>query len=402
LEKQGHPISADTVLRAIKALKLPEYSTPRVLGVDDWAFKKGRVYGTILVDLERHQVIDLLPDRSTTTLQTWLEKHPGVEIVTRDRDSDYSRAIRQAAPQAVQIADRFHLLKNLSDGVRSWLARERKRLQDVLDRLKEQFLYPTLSVSVLYTLPEETSTAIRKVRPMFEAVLALKPGKGEKMLNGKILPPRRWWTGTTSQHTPLSAIQEAHFKALLERPSQARTLETLEPEMRALGYQGSRQTLRVRLYRFDLEQGLSEPPAPKTVRSRSTYHARALTRLLTWPASRLGSEDLSFVTRLSGASPLIAGAYPLIQELHTLLGTSSSEHALGLQAWLEKASLCEVQELKVLAKGLRRDIDAVIAGVTLPWSNGQTEGQVNRLKMIKRQGYGRDGFDLLRRRVLMS
>ena len=243
---------------------------------------------------------------------------------------------------------------------------------------------------------------IRKVRPMFEAVLALGPIKLEKTLNGKILPARRWWTETASPHTLLSEIQEAHFKALFERPSQAWTLETLEPEMRALGYEGSRQTLRVRLYRADLEQGLREPRAPKPVRSRSTYHARALTCLLTWPALRLGPEDSSFLALLSQRSPLIAGVYPLIQELRSLLGTPSSAHAMGLHAWLEKALLCEVQELKVLAKGLARDINAVIAGVTLLWSNGQTQGQVNRLKMIKRQGYGRAGFDLLRRRVLMS
>lgn len=95
----------------------------RVLGVDDWNWKKGRRYGTILVDLERHTIIDLLPDRSSATFARWLRAHPSVRIISRDRGTEYAAAARQAAPHALQIADRFHLVRNLVQALELLLAR---------------------------------------------------------------------------------------------------------------------------------------------------------------------------------------------------------------------------------------------------------------------------------------
>jgi transposase len=110
-------VSDTTLGRLLQNKPLQEPLTPRVLGVDDWAQKKRNRYGTILVDLEHHKIIDLLNDRETNTLQKWLEQHPGVEVVSRDRYSNYSNAITGALPHAVQVVDRWHLLKNLCDGL---------------------------------------------------------------------------------------------------------------------------------------------------------------------------------------------------------------------------------------------------------------------------------------------
>jgi transposase len=107
-------ISPGTMLRRLHGGAPASPATaPRVLGVDDWAFRKGQRYGTILVDLERRRPVDLLPDRTADTLARWLAKHSGIGIIARDRSSEYSRAIQQAAPHVREVADRWHLLHNL-------------------------------------------------------------------------------------------------------------------------------------------------------------------------------------------------------------------------------------------------------------------------------------------------
>ena len=129
LKDLGVVISGDTLLNHIRSLRIRTHRMPRVLSVDDFAFRRGTRYGTVLVDLERHALVDVLPDRSADGFAHWLGKHPGVEVVSRDRGGEYAEAARRAAPHAVQIADRFHLLKNLRDVV----SRVFKQHAEVLD-----------------------------------------------------------------------------------------------------------------------------------------------------------------------------------------------------------------------------------------------------------------------------
>ena len=114
-------VSGDTLLRVLRQKPVPPSHDLPVIGVDDWAFKRGRNYGTIIVNLETHQVVDLLPDRTADTLANWLQAHPTIEIVARDRSTDYSAGIRQGAPQAIQVADRWHLLLNLRQMMERYL-----------------------------------------------------------------------------------------------------------------------------------------------------------------------------------------------------------------------------------------------------------------------------------------
>jgi hypothetical protein len=128
----GLPVSPNALLERIRRAPRLGAEQVKVLGVDDWAIKKGHSYGTILVDLERRRVVDLLPDRSAEGLRDWLEKHPGVEVVSRDRFQPYMDAITTATPAALQVADRWHLLKNLTDAVERLLERERISLDEAL------------------------------------------------------------------------------------------------------------------------------------------------------------------------------------------------------------------------------------------------------------------------------
>src|SRR6266581_4957040 len=128
---QGMLVSAPTLLRRLRAVACPPPKSVRILGVDDWAWKKGQTYGTILVDLEKRCPIELLPDRKEETLTAWLLTHPEIEVISRDRAGEYAAAARKGAPQAQQIADKFHLLKNLRDGLKELMARKQKVLPEV-------------------------------------------------------------------------------------------------------------------------------------------------------------------------------------------------------------------------------------------------------------------------------
>jgi transposase len=136
------PTSPDTLLRRVKRTPQHSHPTPRVLGVDDFAFRRGESYGTILMDLERRVVVDLLPDRTAGTLAAWLKAHPGVEVVSRDRVSAYAQAARDAAPHATQVADRLHLLMNLRKAVERSLARQSSAVREACQKQDEQEEYP--------------------------------------------------------------------------------------------------------------------------------------------------------------------------------------------------------------------------------------------------------------------
>jgi transposase len=371
-------------------LKLRELSG---LGVDDWAWRKGHRYGTILCDLEASKVVDLLPDHEANTVVDWLQAHPGTEIVSRDRASAYAEAARRAAPQAVQVADRWHLLQNLSDALRYALEPHHRILSQAAIEVSDFAEPPVPTTSIpARTCPKLSQQHSRQRRHsiceqvielmqngMNQCQIAAQLGIGRRTvrrwLHAKGFPERK------PVHRPNSV--DAYTDFLDQRWQQGcYNAQQLWRELREQGFSG-RNWLRQRHGRSEKSQRVARPPQTKS----SPRHIAWL--LLTEPES-----ERSYLEKVYRDSPLIAATARAAREFERIIGNRDSAAWPG---WLQSA---RTTALANFASHLMRDEDAVLAALKTPWSNGPVEGHVHRLKLIKRQMYGRASFDLLRIRVL--
>jgi transposase len=410
----GSPISRATLLRLLRRADVPARPAPRVLGVDDWAFRKGHRYGTILVDLERRHIVDLLEDRKAETLAPWLSKYPGLEVISRDRAPAYTEAARKGAPQAVQVVDRWHLLQNLVEALERYLLRFRPAFKVAVGR-GATLLGPLPNASETTPVPwqqraeaasqqkhaskVERYERMRTLRAAGFTILdiaqmvgATRPTVYRYLALGG--PPKRQ-RPPRSRHRVL-----APYESYLQQrwADGCRNRSRLFREIRLLGYQHSARTVSLFLKRLNEQPSGSEiTPARPTV--RRVPSARHVACLLVWRTDRLPEEEREYLQRLCDQEPLIALAYELAREFATMARERTGQ---GFDAWITRATTSGIPELDRFARGLTDDRAAVEAGLSLEWSNGQTEGQVNKLKLLKRQMYGRANFDLLRQRMLRA
>jgi len=415
------PVSVHTLLRLLRRTPLPDAPPPRVLGVDDWSIRKGQTYGTILVDLQRHRIVELLPDREAETLEAWLAAHPGVELISRDRAGAYAQGARKGAPQAQQVTDRFHLLLNLREALKRLFERKHEVLQEDADQ-QHEFLKSSEDVDTpdgAVPIPAPlTPTAIqqqaRRARRLsrYEEVMHLHQQGASQVDIAALVGLNR---DTVRRYLNASGFPEmtrpgkrSHLDAYKDYLQQRWVegecnVKRLLVELRERGYRQGKTIVYeyLRMLRKPPE-GVSASVARKKVAVRSAAQTALSAREAAWlfvcNPQKLRISQAVRLDHLRVTNEDLGLAYQLAQDFRVMV-TKRQVHVLG--RWLEEAKASDIKELQSLATGIYRDFDAVRAALATEYSNGQTEGKVNKLKCIKRQMYGRANFDLLRQRMLL-
>ena len=395
----GLHFSRHTFLRAARRLPFDDVEPVSVLGVDDFSYRRGIRFGTLLYDFGRKKVIDLLPERSAEFLAAWLKAHPGVKVISRDRGGEYAVGARQGAPTAIQVADRFHLLQNVGDCLERVAQRIAIRLPADAAPSPNQ-AEPTAAPPRARPTREERAKAATRERRQdrLNAILDLqKQGASIATIAvtleiGRMTVYRYLRSLPDNARLPQRKTLDKYDDYLRRRWGEgARNASTLLSELRSQGYTGSLSSVRryVSLWRTDDPQRPLQRPAMEPVSPRAF-------RRLVLKKVRSPEEEL-LLTRITQSNPSLETSVRLAQDFAQAI----RQHQLPLlTAWLENATTAGIPECKSFADSIRKDYDAVCNGVTLPWSQGRVEGSINRLKAIKRAMYGRGKHDLLRRRVL--
>jgi len=395
--------SADTMLRLIRRTTLSPHVTPTHLGVDDWAFRRNVSYGTILVDLHDHQVVDLLPDRSASSLESWLKAHPGVELITRDRSGEYALGARLGTPDAVQVADRFHIQKNLGEAVERIFHRHREALQHIKVASSSS---SRRGVTDPLLRPErlgQREQARTKRMQRYEAVRALYlqgislSEIARRLHMGRMTVQKFAYADAypeTAAYRVKTGMLSPYEAYLRERWQQGcRNGAQLYREVVVMGYPGKRKQVArlVASLRKQTKAGVTDfSTQPQGLTPRA-----AVSLLMCRPDNR--SKEQNQALAQMGQVPEIAQVIELVERFLTMLRTLQGEQ---LESWMQTAQQSSIREMQNFVEKLRKDQQAVQAGLTLTWNNGVVEGHVNRLKCLKRMMYGRAHFDLLRQRVL--
>lgn len=415
--KLGLRISGDTLLRRIRRTSTPDFESVRVLGVDDFAFRRGQRYGTILVDLEKRKPIDLLPDRESKALSQWLKQHPEIEIISRDRAGAYADGARTGSPQANQVADRWHLLRNLGEAIERALQNQSKAITNASEMVRQKQICQSKcfiesgegamlsSRQKTPSLPTDNLRLerFRQVHHLFESGTSIsKIGKRLKMsrmtvyryLRFQEFPTRAKIKERGSRLQPYLNYLHRRFAEGCQNATQ------LWREVVDQGYQGKPAMVRryIRNLRRRISQVESKDLKNKEIEnSFATPSVRRTVILLLNKVETLKEEEKIFVETLVSNNQEVQKISQLGLEFQKMIREKQSQN---FTSWLEDSAKCGIKEMAGFAWGLKQDKKVVTESMNSEWSNGQVEGQVNRLKLIKRQMNGRASFDLLKARVL--
>jgi transposase len=434
MKRLGMPVSDDTILRHLKrqVARLRARTAVRVAGIDDWSWRKGRTYGTIIVDLERREVVDVLQDRTTAGTAEWLRQHPEIEIVSRDRCGLYAQGAREGAPQARQVADRFHLLQNLRETIETQLSRAdrstgRALLAESNDEdaatiacgsggRRDAAAHRHLTRQAHRRSRQAVFDQIHTLRVAGTSIgeIARQTGFGPRSI-------RKWLQFSTPPERCATAPKPCspnHFLDYLSRRWEEGCVRGRELfyEIKLRGYSGSfshLERLLAKWRRANDAKVVTLPPVPERTTAPTTMIAtvlRAVDPATGWTISPIVAASLCIKPRglltprqaakvdaLKNTSADFTAMRRLAMRFRGIL---RSKDIQKFGVWLDDAQQSGLYAMQRFVRTVRRDLDAVTSALTEGWSNGQTEGHINRLKTLKRAMYGRAGAELLRARML--
>jgi transposase len=393
----GVVVSRDTLLRLVRALPDPVVSAVRAVGVDDFAFRRGRKYGTVLIDMDTHRPLDMFDGREGDDLADWLRQHPEIEVVCRDRSGGYGDGARQGAPQAVQVADRFHLWQNLGQAVEKTVNEHRAHLAEPAQQVPVAEAPP-----IVQPLPEKK--IVTRFREQYAAAhslaakglskaaigreLGLHPATVRKLLQARSVEDL---IAKTEQREHLVDDYTEHLHRRWHDGE--RNATALFREIKQLGYPGGELAVQRYLRRFRHGRGHAPQPGPKppSVRKVTSW-------IMTHP-DHLKDDERIALQRIRDRD---AALRRLVNHVRAFAVMMTGHHGDRLEDWIVAVERDTLAPLASFARNLRRDYDAVHNGLSLAYSSGAVEGTINRLKMVKRQMFGRAALDLLRKRLLLS
>jgi transposase len=400
------PLSGRTLIRRLLEGAQEPSVSPQVIGIDEWAWHRGHRYGTLIVDLERRRLCGMLPDRNAASTSEWLRAHPTIKVGARDRSGLYAEALANGAAPVRQVADRWHLVRNLRDGLEQVCESQRTHLQAELHAAAPAIAEaspPALPESAppLGRCPPRPTASKRWAELAEEAVARHRAGEGFKTIARALglerKTVRRYVHAGGLPHRrprllvrPMEPYREGLWRLWREGYHKVADLHRHLVEQH--GYTGTARTVgrAVQPWR-DLQSAEQKPASAGVPEPLRLPGPRRLAIEL------IRREPRETFLRLHRCSPLLQRLRTLSSAFLTLVCERRPE---ALDPWLAQARESGLAKLARFAQSLEQDLEAVRAALELPWSNGQTEGQINRLKAIKRQMYGRAGFNLLRARVM--
>lgn len=426
-QRLQRPTPPASLLQVVQNAPMPQPPELHAVGVDEWSWRRGHRYGTMFVNLETHRVVDLLPDRSSESVAQWLAQHPSISAVSRDRSDLYANGISQGAPQATQVVDRFHLVANLREALEAFFLAHPKTLKQAAAKTARVIAQgvEAAPLTEMYQgrhdkpqnwlkrqeFQRQKRHAARVTRyhticQLYNEGMTVAAIARRLNINRKTVYVALQRGGPPEPKTrtvrPSDRVLTPYIPYLIERWREGNVSgQQLWREIRTQGYQHSSST--VRRFIASLRRASEAGRPPEVEQSPYTRaqgpSARSVSFLVISRPEKRSRLGQLYLGQLCQVEAKMAQLYELALSFVTLVRERCGEN---LEAWRTQAVASEIEPLARFAQGLQDDLVAIQAGLTLAWSNGVTEGQVNRLKLLKRQGYGRAGVALLRQRLVQE